>query len=135
MQKRFSFPILAIFIFVIFVVQSCAAYWHLYFRYWWLDIPVHIMGGTWIALFGLASYYSSVNKKEYSPLFVFSLAVATTLVVGLAWEIFEFTINRGIGDVGISLGDTLKDLVDDFVGALIGGAIFLRGGYNKGSLS
>ena len=137
MTPRFPLPILAGIVFFIFLSQVIAVYWHLYFQYWWLDIPMHIIGGFWIGLFGLTVYYasSSTPEKEHSTLFVFALAIALTLVVGLVWEIYEFGVDHAVGDTGNSLADTLKDLSDDLIGAVLAGALFIRGGYNKKSFT
>ncbi len=133
MTRRFPSSLLASLIFFILLVQSIAVYQHLYFFYWWLDIPVHILGGLWIALFGLAAYYNSsrLKQKEYSTVFVVSFAVALTLVIGLGWEIYEFGVEHAVGDFGVGLADTLKDLVDDLIGASLAALVFIKGGYNK----
>lgn len=130
---RFPSAVLVVIILLLFVVNAVAEYRHLYFFIWWLDIPMHILGGGWVALFGLTTYYASLRfkEKDYSTAFVVSLAVALALSIGLAWEIFEFGVGHAVGDSGAGLLDTLKDLSDDFLGALLAASIFIRGGYNK----
>ena len=131
MFHRFPTSILLAIILCIFAVQLAAVYRHLYFFFWWLDIPMHILGGLWIALAGLTVYFSSSHfERDFPPIFVFAFGVAITLVIGLGWEIYEFAIDHAVGDLDISLADTLKDLSDDLAGALLGAFIFIRGGYN-----
>ncbi len=94
---------------------------------------MHILGGLWVGLFSLVSYYSlfSGKSKERSTIFVVTFAIAATLLVGVGWEIFEFEVDKHIAASGIDLGDTLHDLVNDFIGACIAAMIFVRKGYNK----
>lgn len=116
------------------VVNGAAVYWHLYFYVWWLDIPMHMLGGMWVALFALSSYYrlTNVSTKDTSPLFVFAFAIAITMIVGLSWELFEFSAQTFIERAHVfDIGDTLSDLVNDFIGALIASFVFVRMGYNK----
>lgn len=134
MTLRISPWFIVAFIFLILFVQVVATYWHLYFYIWWFDIPMHISGGAWVALFGLASYYASLRitetTREHSAVFVIAFAVALTLTIGLMWEIYEFGVDHAVGDSGIGLADTLKDLTDDLIGALLAAWVFIRFGYN-----
>ena len=95
---------------------------NLYYELWWLDIPMHILGGF---LFGLLSidmyrYMAHENNKLNFNLklnlyhvlfFVFS--------IGVLWEIYEYIM----GVYGIYLWggpiDTVKDIFDDLIGAAI----------------
>lgn len=133
MVRHFPPSILVVLIFLLLFLQIAATFWHLFFYIWWLDIPMHVLGGLWIALFVLSSYYSSlrVTEKISAPVFVLALAVAATLALGLFWEIYEFAVDHAVGDTGVGLADTLKDLADDLVGALLGAWLFMRFGYNK----
>ena len=133
MSHRFPAWILAALILILFVVQAVAAYRHLYFFIWWLDIPMHLFGGAWVALFCLSSYYASsrIVEKEHSEIFVIVFAVALTFSVGLLWEVYEFGVDHAVGDSSLSLADTLKDLVDDLAGALLAAWVFIHFGYNR----
>jgi hypothetical protein len=133
MMRHFPPRILAVLIFFLLFLQIAATYWHLFFYVWWLDIPMHVLGGLWVALFVLSSYYMSsrVGEKITSPVFVFAVAVAATFVIGLFWEIYEFAIEHAVGDTGNGLADTLKDLTNDLVGALFAASFFVRFRYNK----
>lgn len=133
MRQRVLTTILVPVIFLILFIQISALSWHLYFYFWWLDIPVHILGGLWIATVGLTAYYHSSHpkEKEHSHTITVALAVATTLTIGLFWEIYEFGIEQAVGDTGAGLADTLQDLANDLVGAVLAAWIFMRFGYNK----
>ena len=121
-------------ILLIAVVSGAALHWHLYFFYPWLDIPMHLLGGFWVALFVLAQYYraSFPARKDPSPLFVVVFAVAVTMTIGLFWELFEFSAQTLIERAEFhNLGDTLLDLVNDLFGSLCAATLFIRMGYNR----
>ncbi len=131
MSRHFPPAVLVSFAFFMLFVQLAALYWHLYFQFWWLDIPMHMLGGLWIALFGLSIYYRSsrFEGREHSKGFILVFSVALTLSIGLFWEIYEFFVDHAVGDSGRELADTLADLVNDLIGALFGAFVFIRGGY------
>ena len=120
-------------IFFIWGVNLVADQFNLYHYLWWLDIPMHMLGGFWVALFGLITYYHSslVNRKDRSPLFVVALALALTMCIGLLWELFEFGVDHSIALSDNDLADTLGDFVNDMTGAILASAFFLMRGYNK----
>jgi hypothetical protein len=88
-------------------------------RYFWIiswwDIPLHMLGGVWIALFG--AWIASLFNKRIS---VFQ-CVLLALSIGVGWEVFEYAVGLG-GSVFMSYRlDTAKDLFDDAVGGTIAG--------------
>lgn len=133
MPPHFPHRILLALIFFILLIQGVAVHWHLYFHFWWLDIPMHILGSLWVALFGLVSYYSSpyVKEKDHSVVFVASFAIALSMTIGLLWEIYEFAVEHAVGDSGAGLFDTLTDMSNVFIGSIFATWIFIRFGYNK----
>lgn len=133
MSRRFPPWILAALVLLLFVIQAIATYWHLFFFIWWLDIPMHILGGIWVALFALASYYASsrIKEKDRSAIFVLAVAIACTLTIGLFWEFYEFGVDHAVGDSGVGLLDTLQDLANDLVGAILAALLFMHFGYNR----
>ncbi len=133
MNKHFPIWFLALLILGIFFFNLLAGYLHLYFLIWWLDIPVHMLGGAWVALTTLVVYFRSqyIKRKDHNPLFVVMCAVSSTLVIGLGWEVYEFVVDRAMDINALQLSDTLKDLCDDLVGGLLATWIFIKRGYNK----
>lgn len=133
MNKRFPITVIPVLIVVIAIANAVADYWHLYFYIWWLDIPMHILGGLWVALTSLVLYYAFPESKEKdrSLIFVYALAIASVLAIGLIWEIYEFSVDHMFSLALNKVGDTLKDLGDDFIGGVIGAALFIIRGYNK----
>ena len=133
MNKRFPIVVIPVLIACLFVANAIADYWHLYFYIWWLDIPMHILGGFWVALTSLVLYYtfSGHKEKDRSVIFVWSLAIASALSIGLIWEIYEFSVDKIFSAFDVKVADTLKDLGDDFIGGVLGAALFIIRGYNK----
>ena len=95
-----------------------------YFLYWiyqWYDIPMHILGGLWVSLFSIFLYTNfykdiSIHCKKLS-MFVFF----TLLLIALSWEIFELMGKITFLSDGIWYWiDTIKDIIDDFIGGMIG---------------
>ncbi len=93
---------------------------HLYYEIWWLDIPMHIFGGFGVAWFFISLF--TVLKKSHA----LRVILFCTLLIAVSWEIFErildiFAIRAWNGWV-----DTIKDLIDGMIGALIAYKIFSK---------
>ena len=96
-----------------------AVEYFLYWRIWWLDIPMHFFGGMWAGLCGLWL----ITRRGNSPSLILCLAFA--LFVGIAWEVFEYS--EGITASHFSyLFDTAKDIVMDLLGAALGWVLAKR---------
>ena len=105
---------------------------HYYTTYWWWDVLLHASSGLAFGIIGFIILYIfyKTNKIETGPkmvaMFLFTFALAT----GALWEIVEFTIDQTFGTTMQSgrfygnviqsggLLDTMKDLIDDSIGAL-----------------
>ncbi len=93
---------------------------YLYYEIWWLDIPMHIMGGFGIAtLTGAMLSYRGI-KVSYAKLFVVYILIA------LAWEGYEHILNYinlgtwyGQRLPVVDVRDSVKDLFDGFIGMSI----------------
>ncbi len=111
-----------------------------YYSVRWLDIPMHILGGWCVAL-GVHYFFSvrwgNVSQKlswwEYG-LFV----VGIVAMVGIAWEWYELfadVILNGLYAYNAAPGpihfDTMKDLFDDMVGAVVGALVVWRLGESE----
>jgi hypothetical protein len=88
----------------------------LYWRFWWLDIPMHFFGGIVVAL-GLFTLYDLkiLLKKKHLTLFCI---LSLVFLVAIAWESYELLIGIPIEDDYII--DTLTDLCMGMFGGLIG---------------
>ncbi len=77
-----------------------------YFFYWWVDIPMHILGGALVGTFFIALV------SRHRP-FLF-LVVMSIVFVG--WELFEYTAGLTSDKPGYAF-DTAYDLLNGAFGA------------------
>ena len=131
-QKIFEF-FLAGLIVVIFIIQIIAQTLFLYWEFWWFDIVMHFAGGFFVGLLALYLYYYSrfVEPKHFSWIFALLLSLGATALVGVLWELFEFTSDQFAISIGRRVElqqqfqDTLGDLFSDLVGAILGAVTYL----------
>lgn len=103
------------------VLHFSATFFYLYWVYWWFDGLMHFLAGL---AGGFATYWVLVHSgvwKKYGVRRASDYIWATficVMIVGVAWEIFEYT--NGITDnhEGLAL-DILLDLILDGSGAAI----------------
>jgi hypothetical protein len=99
---------------LILAVMTWFAVWYfLYWRFWWLDIPMHILGGMWAGL--CAAWILKRRGNDFS----LTWCLVFTLFVGIAWEVFEYS-------EGIAFPQHLSyplDTVKDVFMALFGAAL------------
>ncbi|MBI2514787.1 hypothetical protein HYV91_01175 [Candidatus Wolfebacteria bacterium] len=116
---------------LIFFVHLFATinFWYWTFR--WFDIPMHFLGGFWVAMVFFWLIYPRFQITNYQLPITIILLLAFVALVGVLWEFFEFIFDllfSRAGYTGISriLGygvkdlyiDTLKDLFMDLLGGL-----------------
>lgn len=105
------------------ILHFSASAWHWYVRYPGFDILMHILGG--IALAFSIYWLIATCAPKYIPTFWWIVSI--TFLAGFAWEIME-TVNDIAGAPVGTLRyyiDTIKDLCDDTIGALIA-AYFIK---------
>lgn len=105
--------------FVLAVTHALSISLYLYWRYWWLDIPMHLLGGVVIGLlpFALRELHVVSSTWWTSTRGV----LITVFVVAVGWECFELVAGIPIEDDYII--DTVTDLCMGFLGATI--AVFI----------
>lgn len=132
MVKKFPIWVLALIVIIVAIMNGAANYWHLYFYIWWLDIPMHLIGGFWVGLTALVIYFSEKHTLPTNGSWgtVFAVALGATLVVGIGWEVFEWSVDWINGMVHLDVTDTLADIGNDFIGAIIATVLFTWKGYN-----
>ncbi len=102
-----------------------------YTKYWWWDVMIHISSGLAFGLIGFIVLYIlyKSGKVKTSPKMIAMFSFAFALAIGALWEIVEFTIDSTFGPIsnhsymltvvdGCGLVDTMKDLINDSIGAL-----------------
>lgn len=104
-----------------------------YYSVRWLDVPMHITAGAWIALAFYHFVYSRKAAPETGSVPVCAVSIiGIVAIVGITWEIYEFIIDvyvlkkyPALGFPGYVHFDTLKDLFDDLLGGALA-TVFLR---------
>lgn len=100
---------------IVLAVLTWVAVTHfLYWRIWWFDIPMHILGGVWAALF--AAWITVYRGGAIS----LPLCLLFALLTGIAWEIFEYS--EGITNAYHFnyTTDVFKDVVVGLLGGIAG---------------
>lgn len=92
---------------------------NLYYELRWLDIPMHIMGG-----FGVASLTAAISTYFNKPV-SFKYLLAVYIAVAGVWELYEFINDMQHFTNWNGWFDTVKDLVDGFIGMSIA-YLFIR---------
>lgn len=108
---------------IVLIIHLFIAPIGLYEKYVWLDVPMHFLGGTSIALATMILGKTMLKNKVLGKTNLFVLFVFVVSVVSLVavfWEFFEFSIDiLSNSKLQIGLEDTLGDL---FMG-ILGGSI------------
>jgi hypothetical protein len=84
----------------------------LYYELWWLDIPMHVLGG-----FGVASLSFAVLQYKHSHV-TFKKVIIHFLIIAVVWEVYEGV--RDIASFGVYRGewiDTFADIINGAIGA------------------
>lgn len=133
MRRLLNIRFLAGLLITVLTVHVLATYYYWYWRIWWLDMPMHLVGGIIIGM--LALWYLKQNKKELLPALGFFdqlfLVLGASALVGVFWEFYEFFLDMFVLKSQLAfymtqLGavDTVKDLANDLFGAAIAFLIF-----------
>lgn len=106
-----------------------------YERIWWWDIMLHIGSAVAFGLVGVILMLILVkgNRLTAAPITVSFFAFCFAVMIGVLWEILEFTMDQTLGTntQKSGLDDTMWDLVVDCLGAAIGAAagwVYLKDG-------
>ncbi|MFZ2832083.1 MAG: hypothetical protein WAZ40_02930 [Minisyncoccia bacterium] len=118
--QQFRFPIVLVFFLVaIAVVNGFAGYYHWYWIYRWFDMPMHFLGGAWLAGFGI--WWQYAKKGIAVPKFSTLLPVCLVYVlsIGLLWEVYEAVIGFMTVGHANAINDTISDLFFDIGGGIV----------------
>jgi hypothetical protein len=111
---RITWPPLAV-----FVLHLVLLHYHLYYFVWWIDTPMHFLGGAAITLMTYLWLRQQSWGKDVSPLGQLVLLVGAAGIAAILWECYEFTedvlfFTHNQPD----LADTMKDLCMGLLGAI-----------------
>ncbi|MEK7542987.1 MAG: hypothetical protein AAB503_01620 [Patescibacteria group bacterium] len=116
---------LAVITILIVIGHALGLYASLYENIPYYDSPMHFLGGVWASLIIIAFWGRFFEPLNLERSFGNALKIAgIVLTIGLLWELFEFSLYSlhaqfGIGGYeAMELGDTLKDLVLDWLGGI-----------------
>ena len=120
---------------VLFVLVCIAAlhfvatffYW--YWTYRWIDMPMHFLGGFWVAMAFFYFLYPKIHFTEYSVLSTVLLALSFVVFVGVLWEFYEFLYDffvtkRIFTDQNLFGAAMRIDMIKDLFFDLFGGSVF-----------
>ncbi len=114
---------------LVFILNKLAMQFYWYVSIPWLDMPMHFLGGIFLALGIGALFFHRTNKIHFFKKLLFILL--WVLLFGIAWELFEFSVFTLIKFVEPnSMADTLMDLFFDLLGGLVG-IFFVSRAQNK----
>lgn len=114
------------------LLNALAEQYHLYFYFWWLDMPVHFFAGYFVAQLVIV-LVAQLKKWDTTALLtreMIALSVLVALFVGLIWEMYEFFFNSHIIPSSHYLLDTVLDVGMDAVGGLFGAYVLRKSRYN-----
>lgn len=99
------------------LVHVTALHFFLYWKYFWLDIPVHLLGGVAVSL-GVMLMVRVLFPRLYRHVTIITVML-TVIGIGVLWEVFEYSIGVPVDAEGFMV-DTAIDLLMDICGALVG---------------
>ena len=125
MTKRSSFALLAALLYVILALHLLALYFHWYWMFWWYDILLHFLGGLWLG--GTTLWFLQyVRQQPVGRIEQYILPVVAVVIIGLGWELFEFSLDTFIIFRTNDIIDTMSDLGMDVVGSLTASLIMIK---------
>ena len=96
-----------------------------YERFWWWDILLHSSSGFLFGVFGFLSIWVlNEDPKAYlklSPVFMAVFSFSFSVMAGVLWEVFEFSMDQafGLNMQKSGLIDTMWDLIVVCIGAAV----------------
>lgn len=95
----------------------------LYERFWWFDIPMHLLGGILIAIsvISVLNYFEKEKMLTLNSLALkILIIISVTALFAVSWEVMEYLSDfYGSTNLQASLSDTMKDLCMGIIGANI----------------
>lgn len=85
----------------------------MYYEIWWLDIPMHILGGVGVASLAYSVFSYKKIKTSYKNLIV------AFLVIAFVWEVYEYILDKNIYDTVSDYLDTVWDTINGIIGVSI----------------
>lgn len=94
-----------------------------------VDVPLHLFGGFAWALVALL-LLKQANAQSLPQWFTLLFCVGVVMIIGSLWEVAEYAVDLLVNNYDLLppmvLRDTLGDLVNDMVGAVVAWIIFKK---------
>lgn len=115
------------------VLNYSAYQFHWYWEFWWFDMIMHTLGGIFIA--SLSLWYYFFRKTEAAQIVslktrAFVVSFLSVAIIGIGWELFEFSVDTFITFSKHDPVDTSSDLFFDALGGILAVLMFFLV-YNK----
>ena len=100
-----------------------------------VDTLMHFLGGFAVGLLGVAIHHSVARTyhTKYSPMWYhYTFVVGFAMLIGIAWEFHEYVFDQTVNVwfnlpvSQVSLADTMKDFLMDWLGASVAFFAFRR---------
>lgn len=106
--------------FAVLILHIFADLTGLYENYWWMDIPLHFLGGIAIAIasYFLLEYFTQTKKLSIESLALkFLIVISFVALSAIAWEFLEYFLDFYFAtEMQPSILDTMKDLAMGLLG-------------------
>jgi CDP-diglyceride synthetase len=108
-------------VFFIFVINTLANKFYWYSSIWYFDMPMHFLGGFWLAL--VLIYLFPLSDSSFKSIYKIILGV---LFIGVLWELFELFFKNYVAQNPFNGLDALSDIFFDLAGGFTGVFYFFK---------
>jgi len=140
--RTFSLILASLLLILLAGLNILASRYFWYWQWWWFDLLMHSTGGLAIGLVVNAlTWRNGEAVAWWKPLV---LAATSALIIGLGWELFEFTLDRSarlavvvksMKTLQLGWYDTVTDLLLGVIGSIVGGLLTVVGQMSKNKLT
>lgn len=107
----------------LFAFDFIAVQYSLYYYYRWIDVPVHFLGGFFLAALYFYIIFSNPTTKKFVGVprnrrTILTTTVVLVLLTAIAWEVIEFAVGRTVMSPAF-IPDTTLDLIAGTFGGYI----------------
>ena len=100
--------------------EYLALEYFLFWRFFWYDIMMHILGGIVIGTtyaWGARYVIPTAWRRTFLKL---GAALLFTIAIGVLWEVFEYMLDIAGSRFLPYPADTMKDMANDIIGGILG---------------
>ena len=112
-------------VFCIFLLNTAGSFFGWYIILPWYDNMMHFLGGAWLGLVALFTWFSSIQNKTKGM----TLVLVFTLVGAILWECLEYFLQlsvAGVPGLFATPFDSLSDIIFGLLGAYIASLYYIR---------